>query len=275
MHPRLFTVPAFELLGRTIPSFTLHTYGALLAIAFLAGLWVASRQAKRAEMDPGRVADMAVWVLIAGYLGAKLLLVAVDFRFYSRNPRELLSILQSGGVFYGGLAAGVIVAWYYVRRYRLPGLRTADVLAPGVILGQAIGRLGCFCAGCCWGKPAQVPWAVSFTDLYAARRVGTPMDIPLHPSQLYESAAAFLIFFFLLWLAPRKRFQGQVTLAYLALYSVVRFTLEFWRGDPDRGLWFGRALSTSQVLAIVLLVVVALAFPRLRRTQRIEPSPAA
>jgi phosphatidylglycerol:prolipoprotein diacylglycerol transferase len=275
MHPRLLTIPAFELLGRSLGPFTLHTYGVLLAIAFLAALWVASRQAKREGLDAGRITDMAVWVLIAGLLGAKLLLVTVDWRFFSRNPRELLSIFQSGGVFYGGLLAGILVAWLYARHYQLPGWRTADVLAPGVVIGQAIGRLGCFSAGCCWGKPAQVPWAVTFTDVYAARAVGTPMDTPLHPSQLYESVAAVLIFFFLLWLAPRKRFYGQVTLAYIALYSAVRFSLEFLRGDPERGTWFGGLLSTSQVVAIALLLGVALVLPRVRRSHALGASPAA
>jgi phosphatidylglycerol:prolipoprotein diacylglycerol transferase len=213
---------------------------------------------------------MAVWVLIGGLLGAKLLLVAVDWRYFGRNPRELLSIFQSGGVFYGGLIGGILVAWWYARRHRLPGWGTADVLAPGVVLGQAIGRLGCFAAGCCWGKATQAPWAVVFTDVYAARQVGTPMDTPVHPSQVYESAAAFLIFLCLLWLAPRKRFQGQVALAYVALYSAARFGLEFFRGDPDRGAWFGGALSTSQVIAIVLLLGAAVLVPRVRRTQAIE-----
>ncbi|MGE5126941.1 MAG: prolipoprotein diacylglyceryl transferase, partial [Betaproteobacteria bacterium] len=167
MHPRLLTIPSFELLGRSLGPFTLHTYGVLLAIAFLAGLWAASRQAKRDGLDAGRVTDMAVWVLIAGLLGAKALLLAVDWRYFSRNPRELLSLFQSGGVFYGGLLAGILVAWLYARHYQLPAWRTADVLAPGVVIGQAIGRLGCFSAGCCWGKPSQVPWAVTFTDVYA------------------------------------------------------------------------------------------------------------
>ena len=239
MHPRLLTIPAIELLGRSIGPFTLHTYGVLLAIAFLAGLWVVSRQARRAGLDANRITDMAVWVLIAGLIGAKVLLVAVDWRYFGRNPREIGSILQSGGVFYGGLIGGILVAVWYVRRHRLPGWQTADVLAPGVALGQAIGRLGCFAAGCCWGRPTQVPWAVTFTDVYSARAVGTPMDTPVHPSQLYESFAAFLLFLFLLWLAPRKRFDGQVVLAYVALYSAVRFGLEFLRGDPDRGSWFG------------------------------------
>ena len=277
MHPRLLTlpVPEFNLLGLHFgPTITLHTYGLLLAIAFIAGLWVASREAKRQGLDAGRVTDMAIWVLIAGLIGAKVLLVLVDFHYYQRSPRELWSIFQSGGVFYGGLIGGALVAWWYARRHGLAGWSTADALAPGVVLGQAIGRLGCFAAGCCWGKPTSLPWAVTFTDVYASRAVGTPMDTPLHPSQLYESGAAFLIFAFLLWLLPRKSFHGQVTLAYVALYSAVRFGLEFLRGDPERGSWFGGALSTSQVIAIVLLLGTAVLLPRLRRTQRLATAAA-
>ena len=269
MHPRLLTVPAFELMGRSLGPFTLHTYGFLLAIAFLLGLWVASRQARRAGLDAGRVTDMAVWVLIAGLIGAKLLLVLVDWRYFVTSPRQLVSVVQSGGVFYGGLIGGALVAWWYAKRHKLPGWQTADVLAPGVIVGQAIGRLGCFAAGCCWGKLSNVSWAVTFRDVYAARAVGTPMDTPLHPSQLYESAAAFLIFAFLLWLAPRKSFHGQVALSYVALYSAARFALEFLRGDPDRGSWFGGVVSTSQLIAVVLLLGAAILLPRVRRTQAI------
>jgi len=278
MHPRLLTLPAFDVLGYTLGPFTLHTYGVLLAVAFLAGLFVAARQARREGLDSGRVTDMAVWVLIAGLLGAKLLLVVLDWRYFSRSPRDVFGIFQSGGVFYGGLIAGILVAWWYARRHRLPGWRTADVLAPGVVLGQAIGRLGCFAAGCCWGQPTAAPWAVVFTDIYASRQVGTPLDTSLHPTQIYESAAAFLIFVFLLWLAGRKRFHGQVVLAYVALYSAARFGLEFLRGDPDRGTWFRGAMSTSQLIALALLLGAALLLPHLARTQKVPrpgPSPAA
>jgi phosphatidylglycerol:prolipoprotein diacylglycerol transferase len=270
MHPRLLTIPEIDLLGWTPGPFTLHTYGVLLAIAFLAGLFVASRQAKKAGLDSARITDMAVWVLIAGLLGAKLLLVLVDWRFFSGNPGELWTLLKSGGVFYGGLIGGIVVAWWYIRRHELPGWQVVDVLAPGVVIGQAIGRLGCFCAGCCWGQPATVPWAVTFTDVYSARAVGTPLDSPLHPSQIYESLAAFLILAFLLWLAPRKKFHGQVFLTYVALYSLARFGLEFLRGDPDRGSWFRGVLSTSQLIAIVLVIGAALLLPRLYRTQAVE-----
>ena len=275
MFPRLFQIPAFTLLGRSVGPIPIHSYGLLLATAFLVALWVAGRQARKDGLDAGRVADLAVYVLIAGLVGAKLLLVVVDWRFYGRNPRELWSIFQAGGVFYGGLLGGISVAIWYVWRFKLPAWATADVMAPGVIIGQAIGRLGCFAAGCCFGKPASVPWAVTFTDVYAARQVGTPMDTPLHPTQIYESLACFLIFFFLLWLAPRKSFQGQVVLAYTVLYSSFRFAVEYVRGDLDRGSVFSGLLSNSQLIAIILVRAAAAAFPYLRRTQKVAPAPTS
>jgi phosphatidylglycerol:prolipoprotein diacylglycerol transferase len=277
VFPRLFTIPAFEAFGVHIDPLTLHTYGFLLAVAFIAGLWVANRQARRAGLDPARITDMAVYVLIGGLLGAKLLLVVVEWPFYARNPRELLSILQSGGVFYGGLLGALPVAWWYARRHQLEGWRTADVLAPGVAIGQVIGRLGCFSAGCCYGRPTSVPWAVTFRDPYATRAVGTPLDVPLHPTQLYEAGGVLLLFLGLLWLAGRKRFQGQVTLAYLFGYAVVRFAIEFYRGDASRGTVLGGWVSTSQFIAILVVLGVAALYPYLRRKQppeRLEPAPA-
>jgi phosphatidylglycerol:prolipoprotein diacylglycerol transferase len=271
MHPRLVTIPfpSFELLGWNFGPFALPTYGVLLAIGFLAGLYVAHWQAKRSGLDAARIADMAVYVLIAGLIGAKLMLVAVDYRYFVSNPRELFSLFQSGGVFYGGLLAGLVVAIYFARKYRLPVWATADVLAPGVAIGQSIGRLGCFAAGCCWGKTANVPWAVTFTDVNAARTVGTPLDTPLHPSQLYESLATLLIFTVLVWLAPRKKFQGQVVLAYVTLYSIARFFLEYYRGDAGRG-YIG-PLSTSQAVAVVLVVLAGVLYARLRKTEAVAP----
>jgi phosphatidylglycerol---prolipoprotein diacylglyceryl transferase len=270
MYAKLLTLPAFELLGRTIGPLTLHTYGVLLAIAFITGLWVASRQAKAAGLDSARVTDMAVYVLIAGLVGAKILLVIVEWNYYSRNPRELLSILQSGGVFYGGLIGAFPVAWWYARKHGLPPWRTADVLAPAVALGQAIGRLGCFFAGCCYGRPADVPWAVTFRDPYSSRTGGTPRDTPLHPTEIYEAIACLAIFFILTRMARRKRFDGQITLAYVLLYAVARFVIEFYRGDAVRGTVFG-ILSTSQFIALVLAAGVALLLPYLMKRNRVTP----
>lgn len=268
MYPRLFTLPSLQLFGGSLGPFTLHTYGVLLAAAFIVGLLVASRHARRAQLDADRITDLAVYVLIAGLIGAKLGLLAVEWEYYSNNLRELFSLLQSGGVFYGGLIAALPVAWWYTRKHALPGWRAADALAPAVVLGQSIGRLGCFAAGCCFGKPASVPWAVTFRDLYAARAVGTPVDTPLHPTQLYESAAAFLIFLALLVILERKKFDGQVVLCYVLLYSVARFGIEFYRGDPARGSVFSGALSTSQFLAILLALGALALWPKAARAGR-------
>lgn len=265
MYPRLFTLRPFSLFGWNVPSFTLHTYGVLLAVAFLTGLWITARQARRAGLDAGRVTDLAIYVLIAGLVGAKALLVIVEWGYYYDHPREILSTLQSGGVFYGGLLAAFPVAWWYVVRHGLDGWKTADVLAPGVVIGQAIGRLACFSAGCCFGRTTHVAWAVTFHDLYASRTSGTPLDVPLHPTQIYESLATAAIFAILLWISGRKRFDGQVILSYVLLYSVARFTIEFFRGDSVRGFVFGGLLSTSQLIAIVLVFAVGSLWPYLAK----------
>lgn len=277
MFPNLFTLPAVHLFGRSAGPFTFHTYGLLLAVAFLVALWVAAREARRAGLDEARVTDLAIYVLIAGLVGAKLMLLVVEWRYFRLNPGDILSILRSGGVFYGGFLAALPVAWWCARRYGLNGWQTADVLAPAVVLGQAIGRLGCLAAGCCHGRPASVAWAVTFRDVSAARTVGTPLDIPLHPTQIYESLACLVIFAALLRTASRKRFQGQVVAAYVVLYATARFAIEFFRGDAARGfVRFSQhfALSTSQFLAVLMLLGVAAVVPYLMKTQRVAP-PAA
>ncbi len=274
MFPRLFTIDAFDLLGRRIGPLTLHTYGALLAAAFLIGLWVAGRQARRQGLDAAKLTDLAIYVLIAGLVGAKLLLLVTEWTYYSENPGELFSILQSGGVFYGGLLGGLLVAWWYTQRHGIDGWRAADALVPGLAIGQAIGRLGCFAAGCCYGKPTDLPWGVTFTDIYAARAVGTPLDYSLHPTQIYESLFTLLIFFGLLLVSERKRFHGQVVLTYISVYAIARFGVEFVRGDAARGFLFDGALSTSQFIAILMLLGAAAALPYLLKTRRIASSEA-
>jgi phosphatidylglycerol:prolipoprotein diacylglycerol transferase len=272
VYPRLFTIPGFHLLRWDLGPFTLHTYGLLLALAFLAGLYVASRQARKAGLDANRVADLGVYVLIAGLVGAKLLLVAVDFPHYRLHPEDLFSIFQSGGVFYGGLLGAFPVAAWYVWRHKLPGWATADCLAPGVVIGQSIGRLGCFAAGCCFGRPTDVAWAVTFRDAYANRNVGTPLDIALHPTQIYEALFTLVIFFVLLRVADHKKFHGQVVVAYLGLYAVGRFIVEMYRGDASRGTVFGGALSTSQFIAVLMLAAAVALTPYLLKRQRVVPA---
>lgn len=274
MFPRLFTIPAFDLAGRSLGPFTLHSYGLLLAVAFISGLWIASRQAKREGLDQNRVADLAIYVLLSGLLGAKLMLLIVEWRGFTWSVTELMTLLQSGGVFYGGLLLALPVAFWYARHYGLDVWKTADALAPGVILGQAIGRLGCLSAGCCHGSPTDLPWGVTYTDEYASRTVGVPLGQTMHPVQLYESVLAFVILWWLLRTAKHKKFDGQIVLSYLGLYAVARFGLETVRGDVARGFAFGGLLSTSQLVALGMFVLAAVLWPRLSRSRRLEPAPA-
>jgi phosphatidylglycerol:prolipoprotein diacylglycerol transferase len=164
-------------------------------------------------------------------------------------------------VFYGGLLGAIPVAWWYIKKHSLPLFRTLDVLAPAVALGQAIGRLGCFAAGCCYGAPSTAAWSVIFHSEDAHALVGVPLGIPLHPSQLYESLGTFLLLLWLLRILKNRRFEGQVFSSYLIAYAILRFSLEFLRGDVARGTVFGGTLSTSQFIAIVVVFLTLAALP--------------
>src|SRR5688572_21440787 len=161
------------------------------------------RRARAWGLDANRVLDLGIYIIIAALIGAKLLLLIVDFQQFRQSPGELLSLARSGGVFYGGLILAVLVAFWYIHKHRMPFWSTCDVFAPGIALGHVTGRLGCFAAGCCYGRPTDVAWSVIFTNPQAAANVGTPLGIPLHPTQLYEAGAE--LFILLLLLATEKR----------------------------------------------------------------------
>jgi phosphatidylglycerol:prolipoprotein diacylglycerol transferase len=240
VYPELFSIGPI----------TIYSYGVLLAASYLLGLWLAMHRAKQWGLDPTRVLDLGIYIIIAALVGAKLLLLVVDFDQFSTSPEDLLSLARSGGVFYGGLILAVVVAFWYIARHRMPFWTTCDVFAPGIALGHVTGRLGCLAAGCCYGRPTDVGWAITFTNPLAAANVGTPLGIPLHPTQIYEAGAELLILLALLATEKRGRpFAGRTFWAYMFLYAVSRYIIEIYRGDP-RGLVFG--VSTSQFISLVL-----------------------
>jgi len=240
MYPRLFE------LGPV----TVYTYGVLLAAAYLLGLRLAMVRATRRGLDATRVLDLGIYIIISALVGAKLLLLITDFQTFRNDPRELITLARSGGVFYGGLILAVSVALWYIRRVGLPLWTTCDVFAPGIALGHVIGRFGCLFAGCCYGKPTTKPWGITFTDPYAASYVGTPLGVPLHPTQLYEAGAELLILIFLLVTERRGRpYPGRTFWLYMFLYAVSRYIIEIFRGD-ERGTV--GIFSTSQFISIIL-----------------------
>ena len=229
------------------------------------------RAAKRG-LDANRVLDLGIYIIISALIGAKLLLLITDFRAYMANPRELLTIVRSGGVFYGGLILAVVVALIYIRRIGLPLWTTCDVFAPGIALGHVVGRFGCLFAGCCYGRPTTLPWGITFTDRFALENVGTPLNVPLHPTQIYEAGAEFLILMVLLATEKKgKPFAGRTFWIYMLLYAISRFIIEFFRGDERGNVGM---FSTSQFISLLLapLAVVMLAY--LSRAKTPEPKRA-
>jgi phosphatidylglycerol:prolipoprotein diacylglycerol transferase len=251
---------------------TVYTYGVLLAAAYLFGLKLAMVRAKSRNLDQTRILDLGIYIIISALVGAKLLLLVTDFRTFTDNPRELLSLARSGGVFYGGLILAVIVALWYIRRIGLPLWTTCDVFAPGIALGHVVGRLGCLFAGCCYGKPTSVPWAITFTDPFAATNVGTPLNVPLHPTQMYEAGAEALILLVLLGTENRGRpYPGRTFWLYILLYSISRFVIEIYRGDPRGAIG---AFSTSQFISLLLAPLAIGMLLYLGRRQAPEPKRA-
>jgi phosphatidylglycerol:prolipoprotein diacylglycerol transferase len=176
-------------------------------------------------------------------------------------------------VYYGGLILALAASAWYLHRTKLPSWKVADITAPGIALGQAIGRIGCLSAGCCYGKPTNLPWGITFTNEYSAENVGVPLNVSLHPTQIYESLATFLLFLYLTWRLWRTHFVGQIILEYLMLYAALRFVIEFFRGDEDRGFVLHGLLSTSQLISILTIVAAAAVFFYRRRREQ-QPSQA-
>ena len=221
-------------------------------------------------MPDQKILDLSLYILASAIIGAKLLLVAVEWRRYAAHPADLVEVLRSGGVFYGGLIAATTVAVVYMRKNALPAWRIADMGAPSIALGEAIGRWGCFAAGCCYGKETHGPFGVTFTDPFANEAVGTPLNVPLHPTQIYLSINAFLIFWILQWAYRRKTFDGEVFWLYVLLYAITRGILEIWRGDTVRGFVIPGVLSTSQCIGLLTAAVAAGMLLYLSRRSRAE-----
>src|SRR5882672_11915239 len=226
MHPVLYELH----LGR-FGQFTIGTYGLFYAAGFLLALRLAVGYARREGIEAGRIVDLGIVTLLAGFVGAKLLLYVIDAPYYLQHPMEMVRSLRSAGVFYGGFGLATLAAVIYIRRHALPLGRVCDLAAPALALGQGVGRLGCFMAGCCYGRACDLPWAVTFTDPRAFQLTGVTLGVPLHPTQLYHALADFLILGITVWMMKRRRFEGQVFWTYIFLYAVLRFVVEIFRGD--------------------------------------------
>jgi phosphatidylglycerol:prolipoprotein diacylglycerol transferase len=233
---------------------TLHTYGLFVALGFTAGLLVTLWQGRTYGLSSQQVMDMAFVSIVSGIIGSRLLFVFINLPYYTAHPLDALKIWQGGLVFSGGLVAVALTLLWYGRRQHLSFWKIGDLCAPGLSLGQALGRIGCLMAGCCYGKPTDSPWAVLFTHPDSL----APLNIPLHPTQLYEATIGLVIFAVLLILQKRKKYQGQVMLWFLILHSTGRLLAEKFRAD-HRGWIPGSDMSVTQLVATIILLGSVLA----------------
>lgn len=244
---------------------TIASYGFFFALGVLLGVLLCLRLAKKEGLDPVVFTDFIFWVLLLSLLGAKLWLLASNLGYYLEYPKEIISLLTQGGAFYGGLIFGAVFAVWFIRRHRLSYRQLGDIAAPALALGHFFGRLGCFSAGCCWGREAaHCAVAVTFTDLKANSLTGVPLYLPLYPTQLMEALLNLGNFLFLIALYRKKKFRGQVIAMYMLNYALIRFVVEFFRGDPDRGYVIGgmdrpwASLSVPQLVSLIGFMVALL-----------------
>jgi phosphatidylglycerol:prolipoprotein diacylglycerol transferase len=251
MHPVLFRFGPL----------TVHTYGLLVALGFLVGLGLAVRQAKKEGISTQKIIDLGFYILLAALVGSRLFFIFINPSFYIKNPLNIFKIWEGGLVFYGGVLFAVPTAIWYVRKNDLGLWKTSDLFAPSIAIGHAFGRVGCFFAGCCYGKLAEsLPWSVIFTNPECL----APTNIPLHPTQLYEAGGEVVNFLILITLRKYKSFNGQLFMTYLLLYSVLRFIVEFFRGDAARG-FITYNFSLSQGISILIFFVAIIGFFVLRK----------
>ena len=235
--------------------FTVYTYGFFIFLGILFGYMAIAKEAVKRGIDRNVFSTIIFWTVIFGFLGAKILYILIEFNYFLKEP---LSMIRSGFVFYGGVISGITALYFLARKQEIKFLKLADITVVGLTLAHAFGRLGCFFYGCCYGRPTNSFIGVLFPPDSPAGYLG----VKLIPVQLISSFFLFLLFLVLLRLKQHKKFDGQITLYYIFLYSIFRFIIEFFRGDP-RGMIF--SLSTSQFISLILIVISIFFWIALRR----------
>ena len=241
MYPILFQFGRFHI----------YAYGFFIAVGFAAAAVLAVLKIRKSSLKISfeNATELFFYAVLSAFLGSRVLYVLINFDVFRQHPLQIFKIWEGGLVFYGGLFPAAVVAFWTMRRHGLPLWKLADLISPLIALGLCSGRIGCFLAGCCYGEETSLPWAVVFRNPDSLAR----LNVALHPTQLYDAANGLILFFFLSWMEKRKAFDGQIFWLFFLLYSMTRFFIEVFRGDP-RGFLFGDLLSTSQAIGILLAI---------------------
>jgi len=233
----------------------IRSYGFMLALSFLLGIWLASRRAKRAGVDPQKILDLSVIIILGAVVGSRLLYVVFHLDQYS-NPLEMFALWQGGATFYGGFILAALASYWWVQKNKLSFLQIADIMAPSIALGLVFTRIGCFLSGCCYGKPTTLPWGVVFPPdspagsaaMALAQQRGVE-HVALHPTQIYSSIKGLTIFIILMAMQPVLKKRGSMFGMLCVLYAIGRFTVDFFRYyEPNARVLGG--LSFNQVICV-------------------------
>jgi phosphatidylglycerol:prolipoprotein diacylglycerol transferase len=242
MYPVLFSFGNFKI----------FSYGLFVALAFIISMYYLSyslNKLKSKIFSQEKLYSFFVYLFFFGILGARAFYILINLKEYIVSPLDIFKVWQGGLVYYGGFIAVVVFSIIYCKVRNIQVLFLGDFFSPALALGHAIGRIGCFFAGCCYGKETNMPWGVVFKDKESLAILGEH----LHPTQIYESLGNLFIFFILLFYMKKERKVGNVFAVYLILYAILRFVVECFRGD-DRGLYYFQ-LSISQNISIILVVI--------------------
>lgn len=235
-----------------IGSFAVHSYGIMMALAFLAGLWTATLRARRVNISAEQIADLTLWIMVGAVLGARFVYVTTYWKeeFAGQPLTEIFAIWHGGLVYYGGLIGATITSFIYLRWKKLPLWKTADVIAPSIALGSVFGRVGCLLNGCCYGRACDLPWAISFPP---GNPLGSPTT-PVHPTEIYDALLNFALYLGLAWLFRRRKFDGQIFATYLICYSITRSIVESFRGDYTN-LHYHLGLTPAQWISVPMFII--------------------
>jgi phosphatidylglycerol---prolipoprotein diacylglyceryl transferase len=260
MHPVLIYIPIGD-------GFSIYTYGVLTALGYLCAILWTVHEGKLRGISSERVFDLGFFNIVFAIIGGRLLYALTEWERFTSNPLEIFKIWEGGLVFYGGLIACIIFSYFYTRKHHISMIAMADTFMPSVALGHGIGRLGCFFAGCCYGRPTDPDSILSVIFPHNPLCLA-PTGIPLFATQFMEAAALLTLFMVLVWIRRHQRFSGQVFLSYLGLYAVMRAILETFRGDSVRGFIIEGVLSTSQFISALLVILTIILYIYLLRKKQ-------
>ncbi|MCP4153778.1 MAG: prolipoprotein diacylglyceryl transferase [bacterium] len=260
MHPILIKIGPF----------TIHMYGFMLALGVLAAIGLSTWLAKKNGLDHKLLADFYFFTILLGLLGAKIFLFVTELDYYLEVPSRMKDLLTSGGTFYGGLIFGALFAAWFIRKHNLNFRKMGDIIGPAIALAHFFGRMGCFFAGCCWGRDAHgCPIGVEFTNPQAT--TGVPQHQSLFPTQLTEAILNLMNFALLMVFLKKKKFDGQIFVMYIFNYSLIRFFMEYFRGDDDRGYIFGgydhsfTSFSVPQLISVIGVIVAFVLYKNFKK----------